>query len=218
MQGRHVSQQEADMKWRVEEMRKQRAVAEAAAAKAKAEADAASDAEPVDAEALARIKVRGTDDNAGNEAKRVRWEAAVRTDATVNGGIVPPKISGDGRHDAVRLFAAKTLPPPADTETELNGLIAECLFLMREVAYNSACLTYDPEDRIRYMTSAQNMALTGAKVGETVAKLRTGGAPAVETRRHELVYTHVQASQLRATQVQGTSPPPPTPALESDKQ
>ena len=196
MQGRHhpFSQQEADMKWRVEEMRQHRAAEAAAAAKSKAEADA----EPVDAEALARIKVRGTDDNEATETKLARWEAAVRTDAAVNGGMVPPKISGDGRHDTVRLFASKTLPTPADTETELNGLIAECRFLMREVAYHSACLTYDPEDRIRYLTAAQNMALTGAKVGETVAKLR-GGTPAVEIRRHELIYTHVQASQRKET-------------------
>jgi hypothetical protein len=216
MQGRHrpFSQQEADMKWRVEQLRNQRAVEEAAAAKAKAEADAVRAAEPIDEAALARVKVRGTDDDEVTETTLARWEAAVRTDAKVNGGIVPPKSSGDGRHDAVRLFTEKTLPPPADTETELNGLIAECRFLMREVAYTSACLTYDPEDRIRYMTSAQNMALTGAKVGDTVAKLRTGVAPAVETRRHELVYTHVQASQLRASHPL----PPPTASAESDKQ
>jgi len=105
------------------------------------------------------------------------------------------------------------LPAAGDTESELNGIIAECRFLMREVAYASACLTYDPKDRIEYLTSAQNMALTGAKVGETVAKLRAGGAQIVETRRHELVYTHVQAAALQASH-----PLPPTLAVETDKQ
>jgi hypothetical protein len=221
MQGRHVSfsqHQEAGVKWRAEELRQQHAAEEAAAVQAKAEVAAARAAEPVDPEALARVKVRGTDDDEAAEVSQARWEAGVRTDAAVNGGIVPPKSSGNSRYPSVRLFAAKTLPAPADTETELNGLIAECRFLMREVAYNSACLTYDPEDRIRYLTSAQNMALTGAKVGETVAKLRGGGEPAVETRRHELVYTHVQASQLRASRDPARHPLPPTSARESDKQ
>ncbi len=59
--------------------------------------------------------MRGTDDDAVTETKLARWEAAVRTDAQANGGMVPPKISGDGRHDTVRLFASKTLPTPADT-------------------------------------------------------------------------------------------------------
>ena len=212
MQGRHVpfSQQEADMKWRVEEMRQQRAAEAAAEAKAKTEAAAARDDEPLDPATCARIQIRGTADNEATEAKHAAWEAAVQVDAAANGGMVPPSASGQGRNRAVRLFGSKPLPTPADTETELNGIIAECRFLMREVAFASACLTYDPEDRIRYLSSAQNMALTGAKVGDTVAKLRGGGAPAVETRRHELVYTHVQASQLRASHVAAGHPLPPS--------
>ncbi|MDR3527337.1 MAG: hypothetical protein P4L57_08650 [Rhizomicrobium sp.] len=206
------------MKGRVETMRQHRAAEAAAAAKSKAEAAAAQTDEPVDAAACARIQIRGTADDAAAETKQARWERDVRTDAAANGGMVPPYASGQGHSKAVRLFASKPLPTPADTETELNGLIAECRFLMREVAFVSACLTYDPEDRIRYMTSAQNMALTGAKVGDTVAKLRGGGEPAVETRRHELVYTHVQASQLRRSQIAASHSLPPAITAESDKQ
>ncbi len=221
MQGRHVpfSQQEADMKWRAEEMRQHRAMQAAAEAKTKAEADtarteneAARAAQPIDPAACTRIQIRGTADDAANEAKQARWEADVRTDAAANGGMVPPKVSGEGRHGAVRLVPAKAPPQPRDTESALNGLIAECHFLMHEIAYHAACLTYDPVDRISYLTAAQNLALTGAKVGETVAKLRTGVA--VETRRHELVYTHVQASSLQT----GRTLPPPALPVESDKQ
>lgn len=155
-----------------------------------------------------RIKVRGTDDDAKMEAALSAWENTVRRDAAANGGVVPPKVSGFSQNETVRLLeTAKARPQADDTETELNGLIAECRFLMHDVAFASACLTYDPEDRIRYLTAAQNLALTAAKVADTIGQLRHGvPAAPVQTRRHELVY-------MRA---EDPSPLPPEP--KGDKQ
>ena len=125
-----------------------------------------------------RVTVRGTQDDEKTDAELQAWEAAVRADAAENGGIVPPEVSALCHGRTVRLRDAKPdLPPPSDTETELNGLIAECRFLMREVAYTSACLTYDPGDRIQFLNAAQSMAMTAARIGKTVAQLRTAGTP-----------------------------------------
>ncbi len=171
---------------------------------------AEADEPPPDPAVCARVKVRGTKDDAGSEEILQVWEKGVRLDAAANGGVVPPKVSHHGINAAVRLTPAKpqsSRPPPSDTESELNGLIAECRFLMREVAFASACLTYDPGDRIRFLSAAESMARTAATIGDTVGRLRGGGAPVVESRRHELVYTHVQV-------------PPPSPLGEakSEKQ
>lgn len=148
----------------------------------------------------ARVTVRGTKDDEKAEAKLREWESAVRADAADNDGVVPPRPSFRSNSDmAVRI--TDDPPPmsaPGDTETELNGLIAECRFLMREVAFNSARLTYDPDDRIRFLHSAESLASTAAKIGDTVAKLRSasGTQGPVETHRHEMVYSHVHTTPL----------------------
>jgi len=179
-------------------------------------ATASQDDPSSDAEDYARIKVRCTKDDAKLERDLSAWEKDVRLDAAVNGGIVPPAVSGFSERHTVRLFNAdKRLPPPADTETELNGIIAECRFLMREVAYASACLSYDPGDRLRYLGAAESLAITATKVGRTVAKLRRRDKPQrVEMHRHEMVYTHVQAISDRAT----TAPSLPLIEAQSDNQ
>ena len=68
-------------------------------------------------------------------------------------------------------------------------------------------MTYDADDRIRFLSAAESMALTAAKIGDTVGRLRGGGTPVVETRRHELVYTHIQ-----------TTPPSPLGEAKSENQ
>jgi hypothetical protein len=100
-------------------------------------------------------------------------------------------------HKPVQMDALQPRAKPAslpNTEALLNGLIAECGALLRDVAFRSACLTSDANDRIRFLTSAENLALTGAKIADSVTRLRAGGAPPVETHRHEMVFTHVQAT------------------------
>jgi hypothetical protein len=94
---------------------------------------------------------------------------------------------------------------PFDTETLLNDLIVECRSLLRDVAFRSACLTPDADDRIRFISAAESLAITAAKVGETIAHLRTGGTPAIEEHRHRMIYEHTQ------TTVAPPSPPGNTP-------
>ena len=203
---RPLTGQEMDQAQRVEAMRAYRA--EQAAAQqppaasetaAKAEPSSAADDEAADRAKCARVKVRGTKDNNATEEMLSVWEKGVQTDAAVNGGVVPPKVSGRSENVAVRLKDEPgALPPTGDTETELNGLIAECRFLMREIAFNSARLTYDPDDRIRFLSAAQSMALTAAKVGKTVAQLRSAGAePQTGEFRQRITVEHVQSTPAR---------------------
>jgi len=99
-----------------------------------------------------------------------------------------------------RLAEQPVLPPSAaDTEALLNGLIEECRFLLREVAFNSARLTPDADDRIRFLNSAESLVVTSTKVADAIGRLRANGSPRTEEHRHRLIYEHVQAP----------SPPPP---------
>ena len=87
---------------------------------------------------------------------------------------------------------ARVAPSLADTEVLLNDLIGECGFLMREVAFRCIIQTTDADERIRFMNSAMSMAETGAKVAETVGRLR-GVLPFSETRQR-LIVEHVQTT------------------------
>lgn len=191
---RLLTDQEQAQAQRVEEMRKaheQQASEDANAAPTRKNGASKEAASPD----FARVKVRGTPNDAETEESLQAWEKSIATDAAANAGVVPPKATFRFDKTIVRLNGElPPVPAASDTETELNGLIAECRFLMREIAFNSARLTYDADDRIRFLSAAESMALTAAKIGDTVGRLRGGGAPVVETRRHELVYTHIQSS------------------------
>jgi hypothetical protein len=107
-----------------------------------------------------------------------------------------------------RLADQPALPPSAsDTETQLNGLIEECRFLLREVAFNSARLTPNVDDRIRFLSSAESLAITGAKIADTVVRLRAGSS--AEERRHRVIYEHAQTPSL---------PLPPVKSSKNEKQ
>ena len=142
----------------------------------------------------------------GKDARIVQWEDEMRRYADENGGLVPTGLSGlfDARRRQVRLAdrradtAENGEPPvpsaaaPSDTEKLLNGLIEECRSLLRDVAFRSACLTPDADERIRFLTAAQNLATTGANVGKVVARLRGPAAPAMEERRQRITVEHIQ--------------------------
>jgi hypothetical protein len=68
------------------------------------------------------------------------------------------------------------------TEFLLNGLIAECHLLMREVALGSMCATNDAHVRAQFMDSAMALARTGAQIAQTVGHLRSGHTG--EDRKH----------------------------------
>jgi hypothetical protein len=76
-----------------------------------------------------------------------------------------------------------------DTEHLLNGLIAECHFLMRTAALPTVVQAHDADTRARFLNSAMSLASTGAEVGRTIAKLRSAGATAELRQRH--VVEHV---------------------------
>lgn len=88
------------------------------------------------------------------------------------------------------------IDPVNDTETLLNGLIAECHHMMRAIAIPSACQSADVMTRQGFMTSAMDLAVTGAKLGKTVAKLRGAGS-ITELRQRRIV-----------EEVERTLPPP----------
>ncbi|HEX3673718.1 MAG TPA: hypothetical protein VHU87_05545 [Rhizomicrobium sp.] len=73
-----------------------------------------------------------------------------------------------------------------ETEALLNGLIAECHFLMREVAFRTICDSRDPLDRLRFLEASRTMMKAGASVGKAVARLRNGDVKEVrQSFRHE---------------------------------
>jgi len=79
--------------------------------------------------------------------------------------------------------------PPSGTEALLDSLIAECRRLVREVATPSMVAMTDPLERMRFMQSAVSFIEAGAKVGDTVARLRSGVGQ-TETR-HRVLVEHV---------------------------
>jgi hypothetical protein len=74
----------------------------------------------------------------------------------------------------------------ATTETQLNALIGECHFYMREVIYRFALQGGESHDRMQYLDRAMRFAETGAKIADSVARLRGGGAVS-ETRQRLIV-------------------------------
>ncbi len=59
-----------------------------------------------------------------------------------------------------------------DTENMLNEMIADCQFLMREVAYRCIAQASDPADRSEFLGRALDCALTGTKIADSIARLR----------------------------------------------
>jgi hypothetical protein len=101
--------------------------------------------------------------------------------------IVPPikeqmKIRRDPR---LALPGIPEVQNSACTEFLLNGLIAECHLVMREVALGSMCATVDANVRMRFMDTAMALARTGAEVAETIGHLRSGHTG--EERKHVIM-------------------------------
>ncbi len=61
---------------------------------------------------------------------------------------------------------------PDDAEIELTAVIAECRYLMREMAFESARTTPIASDRLKFIESARTLAETSAAVGKSIAPLR----------------------------------------------
>ena len=127
------------------------------------------------------------------------WEDEVRAEAAANSGVVNT-VLGPFYEDHQRLVRLPDVKPSAaasDTEALLNGLIEDCRFLIREVAFHSARLTPDAQHRLQFLSSAQTLAVTGAKVGRTIAKLRQDKPPEPEENRYRMIIEHVQNPPVR---------------------
>ena len=87
------------------------------------------------------------------------------------------KPAAEIRYDDIAERAFENPPHPEirgdlDTEALLNGLIAECHLLMREVVLLTAVRAFDFESRERALRTAMSFAVTDATVAKTVARLR----------------------------------------------
>jgi hypothetical protein len=128
-----------------------------------------------------------------------QWENEVRAEADANSGVVATQL-GPFYEDYRRLVRLPDVKPPPGTSTTealLNGLIEDCRFLIREVAFHSARLTPDANHRLQFLSSAETLAVTGAKVGRTIAKLRQQ-RPEPDENRYRMIIEHVQSQPRRS--------------------
>lgn len=65
--------------------------------------------------------------------------------------------------------------PTAQTETLINGMIAELHMTMRAIVLPSAARAVDYGSRQAFLGTAMNLAKTGGKLGRVVAKIRKSG-------------------------------------------
>jgi hypothetical protein len=88
-----------------------------------------------------------------------------RREADAQGGVVATQLSAYFEDDRrlVRLPDVKPGAGPDGTEALLNGLIEDCRFLIREVAFHSARLTPDAGHRLQFLSSAESLAVTAPK-------------------------------------------------------
>jgi len=140
-------------------------------------------------------------EQAATDARSAKAKALAETPAGL-APLNPPATDVDELFDSgppvplPRLAEQPVLPPAAaDTEALLNGLIEECRYLLREVAFNSARLTPDADDRIRFLSSAESLVLTSTKVADAVGRLRAG--PTAEDYRQRITVEHVQSAGPR---------------------
>lgn len=140
-----------------------------------------------------QAKDESTAPDTGPDAERRAWEAAGQARAEAHGGLMP---LADGPYAAdrvqLRLHDPAASSPAAaaasdTTEAELNALIVECRHFMREIVFHSARLAPDAHDRIRFVETACKLADTGARVAETIARLRGREGGAAEHRQRIIV-------------------------------
>lgn len=123
------------------------------------------------------------------------WERDVQARAETNSGVVDTRLGAfyEDEQRLVRLADAAPANAAHDTETLLNGLIEDCRFLIREVAFHSARLTPDAQHRLEFLSSAKTLAVTGAEVARTIALLRQDRPPEPAENRYRMIVEHVQA-------------------------
>lgn len=125
------------------------------------------------------------DDEFGDENEEAAGNAEESLTAASESGLAPLRQDTDPEgypfnHPRVQLDelpVSEKHAVTAETESLLNGLIGECGSLLRDVAFRSACLTPDGGERIRFISAAESLVLTAAKVADVI------GACAMASRR-----------------------------------
>lgn len=149
------------------------------------------------------------------EARDRAWDRGRWAYAEENGGLVPltdertpvggwrqPRLPDPVPPPLPRSASPAAAPGADETEAQLNGLIADCRLLLREVAFHSARLACEAGDRVRFIEAGCRVAEAGAKIGKTVARLR-GGTAIVAEHRQRMVVEHVHTERLSAAAVRG---------------
>ncbi len=111
--------------------------------------------------------------------KRINFDVPLHaepTDPLSDESIVP--------HMTFAAPRAATPDPSAQTETLLNGMIAELHMLMRAIALPTAARSIDFGSRRAFLGTAMDLAKTGGKLGRVVAKIRQSGETAEYRERH----------------------------------
>lgn len=88
----------------------------------------------------------------------------------------------------LKLSREDVLPRDGETHLLLNAIIGECHFLMREVTFRSLCRSTELEDRMTWLTASMRLAETGARVGDSVARLLNG--PEIRHTQHTQMIQH----------------------------
>src|ERR1043166_1186935 len=88
----------------------------------------------------------------------------------------------------LKLAREEALPQDGETYQLLNASIGECHFLMREVTFRSLCRATELEDRMAWLNASVKLAETGAKVGDSVARLMNG--PEIRHTQHTQMIQH----------------------------
>jgi len=88
----------------------------------------------------------------------------------------------------LKLFREDGLPRDGETHQLLNAIIGECHFLMREVTFRSLCRSTQLEDRMAWLNATMKLAETGARVGDSVARLMNG--PEIRHTQHTQMIQH----------------------------
>src|ERR1051326_1067752 len=111
----------------------------------------------------------------------------------LRGELYQPKARGEYlpySRPTPELKLAREEAPPREGETHqlLNAIIGECHFLMREVTFRSLCRSTELEDRMAWLNASVKLAETGAKVGDSVARLMNG--PEIRHTQHTQMIQH----------------------------
>lgn len=82
----------------------------------------------------------------------------------------------------------KPMPQTDKAEARLEALIAECQEMIRTLVVPAVAAADSDAWRVQYLRSAMEIVKTGAEVGDSIARLRGGGA---NQHRQHITVEHI---------------------------